>query len=197
MTQEQKNPRDLSDGEISDLIEDPAKIQDHATAIVVIETLESEIAAIQAQLDLAVVRASLRPMSPAAEAWFRRASYAGSLRRRELHRVIQRDRELRGTKGSAVTPPKRDKEAGRIKQERLLLEAQNRKAALQTKHTELMLEHQRLGLERTKLKQLRSLEYHFHQVAMATLPPTLYEQVYKEAETRNKAELGNDKSGSD
>lgn len=120
----------LSDDEITALIADPAKIMSHETALEIIAVLDAEIANIQTQVDAATIEANVRPLTPERQAWLRRASYAGAMRRNERHRVYQRDKELRGTKGIGNMPPKdpHKAEANLLKQQRLADEAKTRRA---------------------------------------------------------------------
>src|SRR5690348_5565519 len=62
------------------------------------------------------------------------------MRRNERHRVMQRDKEIRGTKGHAGTPKDPNKaEANRLKQARLMVEAETRRDAKQRKAVPDML----------------------------------------------------------
>ena len=118
----------LTEEEITALIADPALISAHEIALEVLDCLDSEIANIQAQIDAAQIESNAKPLSADRQAWIRRASYAAAMRRNERHRVMQRDKELRGTKMLASLPRK-DPEAQRIKQERLKMEAETRRDA--------------------------------------------------------------------
>lgn len=118
----------LTDDEVTALIEDPAKITTHEIAMHVITVLDSEIASIQAQVDAAIIESNAKPLTEDRQAWLRRASYAGAIRKGQRHRVTQRDKEIRGTKNPANMEPKVSKEEKLLKHQRLLEEAQARKA---------------------------------------------------------------------
>lgn len=150
----------LSDDEITALIDDPAKIESHEVALEVVAVLDAEIANIQAQVDAAVIEANVRPLSPERQAWLRRATYAGAMRRNERHRVMQRDKELRGVKGNATTEPKHTKEEKRLKQERLLVEAQDRRLkrqlAVESERAKQMEIAERRRSQQTEIQALRA-----------------------------------------
>lgn len=152
---------DLTDEQITVLIEDPAKIDSHEVALEVVAVLDAEIANIQAQVDAAVIEANVRPLNPERQAWLRRATYAGAMRRNERHRVMQRDKELRGVKGRATTEPKHSKEEKRLKQERLLIEAQDRRLkrqlAVESERTKQMEIAERRRNYEAEIKRLRDL----------------------------------------
>ena len=130
-------PNTLSDDEITALIGDPSKIETREVAMEIMGVLDAEIADIQTQLDAAMIEANLRPLSAERQAWARRASYAAAMRRREYHRVLQRDRELRNAKLRG--PQRRDPEEGRLKQQRLQAEADARREQAVVKREALRL----------------------------------------------------------
>jgi hypothetical protein len=123
----EQEPVSLSEDAITALIADPAAIPSHEVALEVLDVLDDEIANIQAQLDQAAAEAISRPLPPDRQAWYKRASYACAMRRNERHRIMVRDREIRNSKLFGGSP--KDPEAKRLKQARLLEEAQTRKAA--------------------------------------------------------------------
>lgn len=125
---DQNTAINLDDDAIAELIDDPARIQTHEIALEVISVLDAEIAHIQTQVDAATFEANVRPLSEDRQAWLRKACYAGAMKRSERFRVMQRDKEIRGTKGRAVTEPKHSKEERALKQQRLLAEVEDRRA---------------------------------------------------------------------
>jgi hypothetical protein len=175
---------DLSDEQISALIEDPLQIEDVVTAIHVLGVLDAEIASIDAQLDAASVEARARPLPADREEWFRRASYAGAMRRREYHRVNQRYREIRGAKGLGQTPASEAKKLEKAaKHQRLLAEAEDRKEKRALKHAEARLAQERLDMERSR----RSL---FFKVAHELLPPDTLKRINDAVAERSPSPTG-------
>lgn len=154
----EQEPGSLSEDAITALIADPASIQSHEVALEVLDVLDDEIANIQAQLDQAAAEAISRPLPADRQAWYKRASYAAAMRRNERHRVMQRDKEIRGTKFRGGTP--KDPEVGKLKQARLRDEAQTRKAGMllkieQEKTRQMEIAQRRRELDK-ELPQLRS-----------------------------------------
>ncbi len=155
---------ELTDEQFQVMIDDPAHITSHDVALEVLGVLDGEIAEIQAQIDQAAVESITKPLSPERQAWLKRASYAAAMRRNERHRVMQRDKEIRGTKFHGGTP--KDPEVGRLKQARLLEEAQARRTAKQgdvererTRQMEIAQKHRELraGMLRSALKDIAEL----------------------------------------
>lgn len=143
----------MTDDDVDRFIADPALITTHEQALEILETLDDEIASIQAQVDAAQIESNAKPLSPDRLAWVQRASYACAMRRNMRHRVMQRDKELRGTKNWGGKPKDPDKkEANIIKQRRLADEVAIRKA---TKLADVL----RLQNEREALAQQRR-EFH-------------------------------------
>lgn len=177
---------EFSDDQITALIADPLQIANHETAMEVIAVLDAEIADIQAQIDAAMIQATVRPLTPDREAWMRRAAYAAAMRRNDRHKVYQRDKELRGTKGPARTSPKKDPSVLLAKQERLKAEADDRREKRALKIAEVRLAQEQLEATRTK-------NACFVAAARALLPPDLLARVEKEAQAR-RATARNPKS---
>jgi len=124
------------DDEVDRFIADPALIVTHETALEVLAVLDDEIASIQAQVDAAQIESNAKPMSHDRLQWLQRASYAAAMRRNERHKIMQRDKELRGTKNWGGNPPDpTKKEANLLKQKRLADEVAIRRAAKQTRST--------------------------------------------------------------
>lgn len=139
----------LSEDAITALIADPALISSHEIALEVLDCLDCEIADIQTQIDAAQIESNAKPLSADRQAWLRRASYAAAMRRNERHRVMQRDKEIRGTKNAAQMKPRVDPEAQKLKQARLLAEQETRRDA-----KKLELEKQRtLQMQLAALKR--------------------------------------------
>lgn len=159
----------LSDAEIAAYINDPATIATHEVAIEIIGILDAEIASIQTQLDAAALAAAVQPLSPDRLNWANRAAYAAAIRRQERHRVWQRDRELRGTKGSAATPPKHTPEEKRLREERLLAEARDRRAKRDLELTGLRVQQEDIAQRRRELRAADSYERKFVAAARAML----------------------------
>jgi hypothetical protein len=173
------NPADeLTDDQITAFIDDPATIPTHEIALEVVAVLDAEIAQIQSQVDAATIEANVRPLSAERQAWLRRASYAGAMRRNERHRVYQRDKELRGTKNPGNAPKDPNKaEANRLKQARLMEEAQARRINKENERTRLSLAQQELDLKRRDINRQLSFNHQFCEAARRLLPPETYEQV--------------------
>jgi hypothetical protein len=143
---------DLTDDQITALISDPAKIETHEMALEVIGVLDAEIANIQTQIDAATIEANIRPLSSERQSWLKRASYAAAMRRNERHKVYQRDKELRGLKGRAFTEPKHTKEEKALKQQRLLVEAETRRASKQLALSQARAREMELAQQSRELK---------------------------------------------
>lgn len=169
---------ELTDDQITALVDDPAKIETHEIALEVLAVLDAEIADIQSQVDAAIIEANARPLPPDRQAWLRRATYAGAMRRNERHKIFQRDKELRGTKNKGHTPKDPLKaEANKIKQERLREEATVRR-----KNKELEIEKQRtaqmqIAVQRRELDATKQFQHRFQEAAMRLLPPETYEMI--------------------
>lgn len=131
----------LTDEEFEAKTADPSLIRTHEEAVAVLAELDEAIAHIQMQVDAYAVESNGREMPEDRQAWLRRASYACAMKRNHRHRVMQRDKEIRGTKGAATTARK-DPAIGLAKQERLKIEANTRRIAKQAAHeTALALVH--------------------------------------------------------
>lgn len=155
----------LTDKQITALINDPALIMTHDVAREVLGRLNDEIASIQAQIDAATIEANARPLPSERQAWLIRASYAAAMRKRAHRAVMQRDREIRGTKGPAQTPlsPERQaqREVGLAKNVRLKAEAEARVAKRQHQVT---------------------IEHRFFEAAKLILPKEKFQEILKAAE---------------
>lgn len=145
----------LSDEQVTAFINDPATIATHDEAVEVIDCLDAEIANIQSQVDMAVIEANARPLNEDRQSWLRRATYACAMRRNERHRVMQRDKEIRGTKGSAgnsAADKSAKREANLVKQQRLLEETTIRRIAKENSRTQLQIERERVAVRRRELE---------------------------------------------
>lgn len=162
--------RPLSDDQVTAYIADPATIENHEQALEVIETLDAEIASIQAQIDAAAIENNAVQLSPGRQGWLRRAAYAAAMRRNDRHRVMQRDKEIRGTKGNGLTPPKRTPEERLLKQQRLMEEAQARRVAKQADVLKRQAQLEDIALRRRELKASMSFSCLFVQEAQRRLP---------------------------
>lgn len=141
-----------------EFIQNPAAIDTHELALEVMEAINQSIASIDAQLDASAILAGNRKLRNEEEDWVRRACFALAMKKRDYHKVFQRDRELRGTKGKAQTEANKDKYAANLlKQERLKAEAEERRVTKQHKFEEMQIK--RLELEQkareTKLEITR------------------------------------------
>lgn len=125
----QRRPANLSENMITAFIADPARIPTHEIALEVLDCLDAEIADIHAQIEAARIESTVKPLSPDRQAWLRRACYAAAMRQNEHRRVMQRDKEIRGTKHAAQMKPRLDPEAQQMKQGRLLAEQETRRDA--------------------------------------------------------------------
>lgn len=162
---------DLTDDEITAFIADPATIPTHEIALEVIGCLDEEIANIQTQIDAAMIESNMRPLSEERQAWARRASYAAAMRRNERHRVMQRDKEIRGTKGKPGQKDPNKAEAGKLKQERLKLEAETRRDAKKLAILEANNRAAAIAQQRRELAATLNFAHRFYKVAQAVLPP--------------------------
>ena len=109
-------------------IRDPAQVTSHEQILLFIGMLDLEIASIESQLEMARAEAAIAPLTNYRQDWMRRAAYARSMRWNQRHRLHQRDKELRGVKGPAQTPPK-DPAEGQAKMARFQAEVEARRAA--------------------------------------------------------------------
>lgn len=187
MTSLQETPAALTDDEITAFIEDPAKIETHEVALEVIAVLDAEIANIQVQVDAAMIEANIRPLSDERQAWLRRASYAGAMRRNERHRVMQRDREIRRVKGVAQMEPRRSKEEKLLRQQRLLVEGEARREQKRAEGLRQSNLQSELSLKRKELDAARSFERRFLATAKRLLQPDVYSWIEDEASGRPPA----------
>jgi len=139
----------LTDDDVDRFIADTALITAHEQALEILEMLDDEIASIQAQVDAAQIESNAKPLSHDRLAWVQRASYACATRRNMRHRVMQRDKELRGTKSWGGKPKDPDKkEANLVKQQRLADEVAIRRAAKQADLLRLQNEREALAQKR-------------------------------------------------
>lgn len=167
----------LTDEQVTAFIEDPATIESHEDALEVLAVLDAEIADIQVQVDAATIEANIRPLSEERQAWLRRASYAGAMRRNERHKVMQRDREIRRVKGAAQMEPRRSKEEKILRQQRLLVEAETRREQKRAEGLRQANLQTELSLKKRELDAARSLDRRFMGAAKRLLAPELYEQI--------------------
>lgn len=166
----------LPDDEFEARTRDPSLIATHDEAIVILDEIDEEIAHIQMQIDAYSIESNGREMPPDRQAWLRRAAYAGAMYRNERHRVMQRDKELRGTKSTAHIS-KKDPAIGLAKQQRLSLEAQAKREAAAAKR-----EQHRIALE--DIAERRSFARTFVRVAKERLPDAEFQAVSNEAKVR-------------
>jgi hypothetical protein len=181
----------ISDDDIDRFIDDPALIQTHEQAIEVLDALDAEIANIQAQIDAAQIENNARPLSPERQAWVRRASYAAVMRRNERHRVIQRDKELRGTKGPKGNPPDPfKKEANLLKQQRLAGEVEIRRIAKQAEHLRLQNEREALAQRRREFQAAQDQQFDrlFVNAARQYLSTEQFEAIRKKARSHTQTD---------
>ncbi len=173
---------ELSDDAVTSFISDPATIPTHEIALEILLVLENEIASIQAQVDAAVIESNIRPLSEERMAWLHRATYAGVMRRNERHRVIQRDKEIRSIKNGSGTPrndPDK-REANRLKQERLMAEAETRRIAKKLAMQEAANKTAKIAQQRRELAALRSHQCRFYESAKRILPEATFEAIKAE-----------------
>ncbi len=176
----------LSDDAIGAFIDDPATIPTHEIALEVLDVLEHEIADIQAQVDAATIEAQAVPLSAEKQDWLRRACYAGAMRRNDRHRVMQRDKELRGTKSSGGKAKDPDKvKANLAKQERLLEETKLRRINKEIERSKQTAAQMRLAQERRELHALQSYQNRFVESAKRLLPTDTYEAIRASATGEN------------
>lgn len=160
----------LTDDQITAYIDDPASIETHEIANEIIGCLHNEIAAIQAQIDATMIEANVRPLSEERQSWVKRASYAAAMKKQQLRSVHQRDKEIRGTKGPAVTEPKVSREEKALKQQRLLVEAETRRDAKKLALQNATIQVARIAQQRRDLEAARSFERRFYAAAVKLLP---------------------------
>lgn len=171
----------LTEDEVNGMINDPATIETHEQAIEIMDILNQEISSIQSQIDAAQIRSNAKPMDLDEENWLKRASFACSIRKREYHKVCQRDKEIRGTKGKAFTPPKHTPEEKILKQQRLLEEAQVKKAK-RLLEIETQKRIQSEAAERNRqMKIQESFYYKFSQAAHDFLDENTYAEICNRA----------------
>ncbi len=139
---------ELTDDQVTAFIADPATIPSHEIALAVAEVLEAEIASIQAQVDAAQIESNAKPLSPDRRAWVQRASYAAAMRRNELRRILNRDKEIRGTKHWSDKNAPEIAQAKLLKQERLKIEAEDRRLSKQLRHQEQITRQMELADKR-------------------------------------------------
>lgn len=150
----------LSDDDLDRLIGDPALIPTHEVALEVIDALDAEIADIQAKVDACQIEHNAKPMPPETKSWLQRASYAAAMRRNSRHRVMQRDKEIRGCKLFGGNPPDpTKKEANIIKQTRLAGEVEMRRLAKQSEHLRLQNERETLAHQRRAFQAERDIQF--------------------------------------
>lgn len=140
---------EFTDEEYETRLNDPTLIETHEEAVAILGELDGEIAQIQGQLDQYAVEAQTRAMTDDRQAWFRRASTACGYKRGSRHRVIMRDKEIRGMK-RLNSQPKKDPALKLVKQERLLAEVADRKASREQKAAEARLKLEQFQASRTR-----------------------------------------------
>lgn len=177
-------PIELTDDQVTGFIADPATIPDHDHAIQVLDCLDAEIASIQAQIDQAVAESMIRPLTEDRQAWLKRASYAAAMRRNERHKVFMRDKEIRGTKFQQRQKSPDETEVKRLKQVRLMEEAQTRReiaASKRAQHNvrmeEIRTQQMEIAQRKRELAAQNDFRYAFHLKAQAMLPPEMYQEI--------------------
>lgn len=170
---------DLDDEQFEARLRDPSLIATHEEAVMILEELDHDIAQIGMQIEAYSIEASTREMPEDRQAWLRRAAYAGAMKRNGRHRVIQRDRELRGTKNNG-TPPK-DPALKLARKEAFILELSDRKLK-----READVLRQRVALEAVADK--RTLARMFQQVCKERLPDEQFQALLDEAKARCAAD---------
>jgi hypothetical protein len=96
---------------------DPALITDPAEATRWVGYLDFAIAAVKAQMDLALLKAATRLPSEEKQAWYRRAAYSLRCKEAERERLVRREQELRG-----VDPYEAERAAIELKRRRVEVE---------------------------------------------------------------------------
>jgi hypothetical protein len=172
----------LNDDEFEARLRDPTLITTHDEAIGILDEIDRSLAHIQTQIDAYAIESNGREMPPERQAWLRRAAYAGAMRRNERYRIIQRDKEIRGTKGLAQTPRK-DPAIGIAKQQRLMVEADARKA-------DKLAAHARQQVLIEDIAERRSAARMFIDVARERLTSNDFEAILNEAKRRRKESGG-------
>lgn len=150
----------LTDDDVDRFIADPVLILTHEHALEVMAVLDGEIANIQAQIDAAQIESNAKPLSPDRVRWVQRASYAAAMRRNDRHKIMQRDKELRGTKNFGGNPPDPSKkEANLLKQQRLADEVAIRRQAKQDAHLNLQHAREVLAQKRREFQAERDQQF--------------------------------------
>lgn len=170
----------LDDDQLLDLADDPKAIESREIAAEVIDCLDHKIAGIQAQLDLALIEAAGQPLSVDRQDWVRRASYAKSMAINSRHRVIARDKTLARDKGKHVPDPAKA-ETQKLKQERLMLEAEARREAKGAKAEQLRTEQMRMSEGRREREAEQRYERRFVAAARTILPPDIFNEIRSRA----------------
>ena len=170
----------VSDDDLERFIADPSLIQTHEQALEVIDALDSEIAKIQSQVDAAQIEANVRPLTPERQGWVKRASYACAMKRNERHKVMQRDKEIRGIKlwpGKPHDPDK--KESNLLKQKRLADEVAIRRLDKQNQHLAHQNKQEELARQRREFQanREREFEWAFVNAARRVLPKDTFEEI--------------------
>lgn len=130
----------LSDEQITIYANKPISIETYEVAMEVITCLENEVDCIEAKLECANQESKSTPMTDANKIWFKRASFAAEIRKKQIVRVKNRASEF-FQKPKAV-------DAEMLKQRRLLVEAKN----LDKQRTQKQLIHE----ERLSVISLRA-----------------------------------------
>jgi hypothetical protein len=171
-------PSALDDDTIGRLLDDPALIETHEQAAELIDMLDREIANITAQIEAAEMNRTAS--TERGQNWLRRATYARAMRINERIRVRQRDKEIRGTKGPAQTPPSGlGREESALKQQRLMEEASARRAARAADMERERTRQMELARAKEELKASRAaaFERRFVDAAKRLLPSETYRAI--------------------
>lgn len=179
---------ELTDEQIDEMIESPDKIETVEHAREIIDILGQEIADIRAQIDVAEVEAAGQGgLSEPRYAWLQRAAYAKAMRIKSLDKVHKRERELRGLFAQVRLSRAEKKEANLLKQQRLMVEAQNRRESKKSL-AEAKRAEQTAFAQMIKSKREASARFSFQNVFQVVAKERLGEEKYREimAETKRR-----------
>lgn len=173
-------PESVSNNELDDeqfeaRLKDPSIIATHEEAVAILEELDRNIAQIEMQIEAYSIEANSREMPEERQAWLRRAAYACAMKRNGRHRVMQRDRELRGTKNNGSTP--KDTSLKLARKEALILELSDRKLK-----READVLRQRAALE--AIADNRTLARVFQKICKEQLPDEQFQALLEAAKVR-------------
>jgi hypothetical protein len=169
-----------------ELARDPSHLTDREVILGLLVELDDEICSITRELDTAAMAWLIEPPSPAAVAWAKRATYARAMRYQAKHRLILRERELRGIARDIenARSGKKDPVVLAAREVRLAEEAARGRVAREAEVLKLKNQREELQVRAQRMGEMRSINRIFVEIMRERMLASDFEAVMEEVKRR-------------